>query len=453
MFFLTAKNSGKQAALHALARLNTGSMAPPRVIELVSRESACVHPGSECHGESCSLARGFYDRLAAARAAAMATPLLDRERVQSLGREHGLCPYYLGQELVKWADVVVADYNHWFDETAALHAMTVANDWRVVVLVDEAHNLVERGRSMYTSELTRSELQAALRAAPGEVRPALKALDRVWKTLIDAQADDYEVHEAVPARFKDRLDKSITAIGDLQTEIPTAIGPELLQLFFALTAFARLAESFGEHSIFDASVVRTDRRRPDHRFCVRNVLPGHFLAPRIAAARSVTLFSATLAPTSFYRSMLSLPESAVDIEVESPFTANQLRVRIASHISTRYADRARSIAPITELIASAYAEAPGNYIAFFSSFDYMERVVADIAKHPIEIWQQQRRMSQADEKTFLDRFVADGNGIGFAVLGGRFSEGIDLPGSRLIGAFIATLGLPQVNEVNEQMRQ
>lgn len=145
VFFLTAKNSGKQAALHALARLSTGIVAPPRVIELVSRESACVHPGSECHGGSCSLARGFYDRLANVRAAAMATPLLDRERVQPLGREHVLCPYYLGQELVKWADVVVADYNHWFDQTAALHALTLANDWRVVVLVDEAHNLVERG--------------------------------------------------------------------------------------------------------------------------------------------------------------------------------------------------------------------------------------------------------------------------------------------------------------------
>ena len=217
----------------------------------------------------------------------MATPLLDRERVQSLGREHDLCPYYLGQELVRWADVVVADYNHWFDESTALHAMTVANDWRVVVLVDEAHNLVERGQSMYTAGLTRSELQAEIRAAHAPVQPTLKALDRVWKALLQAQADDYQVHDAIPARFLDRLERSIAAIGDIQSKDSTTIGPELLKYFFALTAFARLAKLFGEHSICETTIVRTDRGRPDHRPCVRNVLPGHFLAPRLAAARSV----------------------------------------------------------------------------------------------------------------------------------------------------------------------
>ena len=386
VFFLTAKTSGRQAALDAMAQLSVHSVAPPRVIELVARETACEHPDRDCHGESCPLARGFYDRLAGARSAALATPatpVLDRERVRKIALEHGVCPYYLGQELVKWCDVVVGDYNHYFDASAMLHGMTVANDWRVLVLVDEAHNLVERGRAMYTAELLRSDLRAAARNAPAPVKRALQRVDRCWKELADSATSDYQVHEAVPVTLVRALDGAMTAIGVHQAEPPEAMDAALLKLFFELGSFGRLVESFGEHSIFDGTRVRSSKDADDHRLCMRNVMPGSFLASRLAAARSVSLFSATLAPAAFYRHMLSLPQSTVDIDVASPFCAEQLDVRIAGKISTRFADRARSIVPIADLIARGYETAPGNYIAFFSSFDYLEQVAMQVARrHP-----------------------------------------------------------------------
>jgi len=128
---------------------------------------------------------------------------------------------------------------------------------------------------------------------------------------------------------------------------------------------------------------------------------------------------------------------------------------VAGRISTRYQHRAASLAPIATLVADQYHAMPGNYLAFFSSFDYLEQAAALFAeRHPdIPVWLQGRRMNEAERTAFLERFVAGGQGIGFAVLGGAFGEGIDLPGERLIGAFIATLGLPQVNPVNEQMRK
>lgn len=455
IFFLTAKTSGKQGALDAMAQLSLRSVVPPRVIELAARDTACEHPDRDCHGESCPLARGFYDRLADARSAAVATPVLDRARVRAIALEHGVCPYYLGQELVKWCDVVIGDYNHYFDASAMLHGMTVADDWRVVVLVDEAHNLVERGRAMYTAELLRSDLRAAARKAPSPVKRALQRLDRCWKQLADSSTSDYQVHEAVPSTWARALDSTTSAIGVLQTEQPEAIDSALLQLFFDLGNFGRLVESFGDHSIVDGTRVRSTKGLDDHRLCVRNVMPGAFLAPRLAAARSVSLFSATLAPSAFYRHMLSLPQGTVEIDVVSPFSAEQLDVHIAGGISTRFADRARSIVPIADLIARGYEAAPGNYIAFFSSFDYLEQVATQVARsHPaLTIWQQGRRMTSAEQNQFVDRFELDGRGIGFAVLGGRFAEGIDLPGRRLVGAFIATLGMPQVNPVSEQMRR
>ncbi len=185
------------------------------------------------------------------------------------------------------------------------------------------------------------------------------------------------------------------------------------------------------------------------------MVPAPFLKPRLAAAQATALFSATLNPRHFYTDMLGLDETTAWVDVESPFDAGQLAVQVVSHISTRYRQREQSAAPIADLMARQYARQPGNYLAFFSSFDYLRQVAALLAeRHPeIPFWEQSRGMEEGARNAFLSRFTVDSCGIGFAVLGGAFGEGIDLPGRRLIGAFIATLGLPQINPVNEQMRE
>src|SRR5690606_31753390 len=126
---------------------------PLRIIELASREQACEHPDKQCHGQSCPLAKGFYDRLRSARVAALKTGLLDRAALRRHGLEHAVCPYHLAMELVPWCDVVVGDYNYYFDVGATLHSQTATQEWRAAVLVDEAHNLVERVRAMYSASL------------------------------------------------------------------------------------------------------------------------------------------------------------------------------------------------------------------------------------------------------------------------------------------------------------
>ena len=150
-----------------------------------------------------------------------------------------------------------------------------------------------------------------------------------------------------------------------------------------------------------------------------------------------------------------MPPDTAWADVASPFTACQLEIHVAGGISTRYQHRAASLGPIADLIARQYGAREGNYLAFFSSFDYLEQVLAQLEqRHPgVPAWRQERRMSELERAAFLERFTLEGRGVGFAVLGGSFGEGIDLPGNRLIGAFVATLGLPQVNPVNEQLRE
>jgi DNA excision repair protein ERCC-2 len=457
LFFLAAKTPGRALALEAARVITERAAVPLRVVELVALEKACEHPGKACHGESCPLAKGFYDRLPAARLEAAGDgradpPRLDRDGLRRIARQHEVCPYYLAQEMVRWADVVVGDYNYWFDLGAMLHGMTVAEDWRVGVLVDEAHNLVPRARQMYSATLSTAALAGVRPRAPGAIAPALRRLARTCNEITGRQLEPYAACEDIPQGLLTALQNLNSAIADHSAHHPDDIPPELLEFWFETLHFARLAESFGSHSLFDLTI--GDDAQRDVTLCVRNLVPASFLRPRFLAARSTTLFSATLAPMQFHADLLGLPPDVAWIDVESPFDAMQLRVQVTP-LSTRFADRPASLAPIVALMAAQYASEPGNYLAFFSSFDYLQQVAELLrALHPdVPAWEQSRRMDEPARTEFLERFQAGGRGIGFAVLGGAFAEAVDLPGKRLIGAFIATLGLPQVNPVNEQMKE
>lgn len=452
VFFLAAKTPGRQLALDALAQLHA---APLRVLELVARDKACEHPENACHGESCPLARGFYDRLPAARQAAAAQRWLDRDALREIALAHQVCPYYLAQEMARWSDVVVGDYNYYFDTSALLHGLTQANQWRVAVLVDEAHNLVERARRMYSAELDQWSLKALRKTAAPALKKPLERVSRAWSELNREQSEDYQAYETPPTGLLNALQGAVNAITDHLVEHPTALDVPLQDFYFEALQFGRLAEQFGPHSLFDLSK-RPDRNgRSLSRLCLRNLVPAPFLAPRFSGSRSTVLFSATLTPRHYYLDLLGLAPNTPWLDVDSPFHADQLQIRVAAQVSTRYPHRDASLAPIASLMASQFAERPGNYLAFFSSHDYLRKVAEWFTRqHPqVPVWLQDRQMDEAARHAFLQRFSEGGQGIGFAVLGGAFGEGIDLPGERLIGAFIATLGLPQLNPVNEQLRQ
>ncbi|WP_175625946.1 MULTISPECIES: ATP-dependent DNA helicase [Oxalobacteraceae] len=456
IFFLAAKTPGRALALDAMELIGKGkdsAVLPLRVLELVARDKACEHPDKACHGESCPLAQGFYDRVVAARQAAVRAAVLDQQALRAIALAHQVCPYYLSQELVRWSDVVVGDYNYYFDISAMLYGLTVENDWRVAVLVDEAHNMVGRARKMYSAELTQSSFRYARKSAPKSLKTVLDRVNRQWNDLYRNQEAEYAVYHAIAEKFLFALQQAGTDITDLMTDEPDSVSPELQRFYFDAMQFSKLAEVFGEHSMFD---ITTDMSgpKPQATLCIRNIVPAPFLKQRFATAHTATLFSATLGPHHFYSDMLGLPDDTAWIDVESPFMAQQLSVRIARTISTRYQHRSHSLAPIAKLIAAQYSHTPGNYMAFFSSFDYLQQVLDLFAElYPdVTIWQQSRGMGEGEKQDFLARFTDGGQGIGFAVLGGAFAEGVDLPGERLIGAFVATLGLPQMNPINEEMR-
>lgn len=456
VYFLTAKTPGRKLALDAAQVILERADAPPlRVLEMIARDKACEHPDKACHGESCPLAQGFYDRLPAARQAASELSLLNQAALRQVALEHGVCPYYLSQEMARWADVVVADYNYYFDFSALLFGLAQANAWKVAVLVDEAHNLVERGRQMYSASLDQSTLDGVRKNAPEALRKPLQRVNREWNALHNQQSAVYQAYDKPPEKLLQALSSCSASIGDYLNDHPQGLDSALQSFYFEVLQFCRVAELFDQQYLFDISKRDMERKRNLSQLCLRNVVPAGFIGPRLCAARSTVLFSATLSPRHYYADLLGTPANTVCIDVESPFHADQLHVQIIDRISTRFVHRQASLAPIVELIAQQFRQRPGNYLAFFSSFDYLQQVAQLLAeRYPeINLWSQSRGMAEAQRQAFLDRFTAEGQGVGFAVLGGAFGEGIDLPGARLIGAFIATLGLAQLNPVNEQFKR
>lgn len=465
IYFLSAKTSGRQLALDALALCETPQAADPpfstqrddhtpplRVVELIAKAKACLHPGQACTGATCPLALGFFDRLPSARVEWVSSIEGGASAVTVAARNHSICPYYFAQDLVRWADVVVADYNYYFDSNASLYGAMIDSEWRVSVLVDEAHNLIERARSMYSATLQLAQVKA--------LRHELPALKRTWARLIrqwrefglpDGSA--YQLLDRPPAGFLKALQACSAEVGIYLVENADAPA-QVRDFYLAALHLLRRAESFDDNSVFDVSRSAMRNANSDSELVLRNVVPAPYVGPRLAAAHSVVLFSATLTPVDFYRGMLGVPADATVLQVASPFASAQLKITVARHISTRYKDRNSSLRAITELIADQQSQCPGNYLAFFSSFDYLELAANDLSDYFPQLvqWRQTRDMSEAAREQFLASFVEGGEGVGFAVLGGAFAEGVDLPGTRLIGAFIATLGLPPTDPINETYR-
>ncbi|RBP75613.1 ATP-dependent DNA helicase [Marinobacter nauticus] len=455
LFYLTCRNTARQLALDAVYKLQHAQDElqpwPLRTLELVSKDDACEHPDKACHGDSCPLAKGFFDRLPDARAEAVQSKEpLTQETLANIAAGHDICPYFLAQEMVRWSDLVIGDVNRLFDQSALLHGLIRQNHWQASVLVDEAHNLVDRARGMYSVQLEQQRLLKLKKTAPKPVKAALERTARAWQALIRDHGEQAQpvFLPILPSQLLGALQAMVSVITDYLADNPPDLA--LQEVMFESVAFMKLADSFGDHSLCEFQ--RSGRGRAS--LTIQNLIPADFLIERFKAAHSVLLFSATLSPGVYYRDLLGLPEDARFTSLPSPFSAGQLKVEFTPGISTRQVHREASLQPIAELIAKQYRARPGHYLAFFSSFKYAKEVSDALAKQAPDIPQrsQQPGMSAEQRRQFLADFRKAEGSIAFAVLGGVFSEGIDLPGDQLIGAFVATLGLPPFDAWHEILK-
>lgn len=460
IFYLTAKTTGKQLALEniqLIASDKTGATIPLRTLELTAQEKSCLEPDKKCMGDSCRYAFDFYTKLAQARQAAYAISILDKQALVALAYEFEICPFYLSIEMSRWVDIVVADVNYYFDGTPLLLGLTNEFDWKPYLLIDESHNLIDRARGMYSAKLNRGDLIAAKKNAPATIKKALEKINKLWLSLLKTLPENPDQFVLLPL-LPEKMGLALTEFTNsyiefLQKNPEHPVQDTIAQeFFFAALNYQKVVDVFDEDFCVDMQEMGTK----EEVLTLRNLIPATPLAARLGFAHCACYFSATLHPAHYYQSLLGLPEDTVHIKVPSPFAAEQLHVRIAANLSTRYKDRHTAIEPICELIATQIHAAPGNALVFFSSYEFLQKVETVLRtrfnSNNTQLLVQSRRMSEEDRQEFIAQFNQHNNLLGLAVLGGAFSEGIDLSGDALKGVFIATLGLPQVNPVNEHLR-
>lgn len=463
-FYLTARGTTRAAAEGALSILRDRTPALKlRSVTLTAKDKICLQETRECTPEACPYANGYYDRIKTVLWKALDVPSLTADTLQALARENLVCPFELGLDLSLWCDVVIGDYNYLFDPVVHL-ARFFESRGDYLFLIDEAHNLPSRARDMHSASLCKSAfLDAKKRLGPGKssLKNALNKVNELflaWRHRCEEECSDARFGKTFFEKERaDTLDRALTRLCEpLEAWLdehrePSETHEALLQLYFDTRAWLRISDTFDDHFVLQISAHGSEVRAS--MLCLD---PSAFLAEDFSKGRAAILFSATLAPAGYYKDLCGIPDARA-VALRSPFPAANLGLWCARHVSTRYKDRADSIAQVSDLLACMAGARTGNYMIFFPSYSYMQSVWEDFsARYPaFTTICQESSMDETQRAEFLDHFAPEPHHtlVGFAVLGGVFGEGVDLTGDRLIGVAVVGPGLPQVGPRQEQLRQ
>ena len=458
VFYLTARGTTRAAAENAAAVLHAHDPALKlRSVTLTAKDKICLQDHRECTPEACPYANGYFDRVKAALWDGLDTHTLTADALRELARRHKVCPFELGLDLSLWCDLVIGDYNYLFDPVVHL-ARFFESRGDYLFLVDEAHNLPGRARDMHSASLCKSAFFDA-RKRLGKGKSSLKsALTKINNLFIEwrHRCEETEGHTFFEREHADAFDRALQKLCE-PLEIwldehrePDETHDALLQLFFDVRGWLRVADTFDEHFVLQVSA-----RSSEVRVSMLCLDPHEFLQADFAKGCAAVLFSATLSPAGYYKDLCGVPDARA-VALRSPFPAENLGLWCARNVSTRYKDRADSVEKIAALLYEMVQGRAGNYLAFFPSYAYMEQAYAQFKEHCPEIncIKQENAMDEQQKAAFLAQFVPGPSQtlLGFAVMGGVFGEGVDLTGDRLIGVGIVGPGLPQVGPRQEQLR-
>ncbi len=456
LFYLTARTTGRLAAEKALEELRARGLRLKH-LALTAKEKACFNPQAACSPEECDFAKGHFDRLPAARNAMFDEQAWTREAVAAAAHRFQVCPFEFALDLSLWADLVVCDYNYAFDPKAYLRRFFLEKTGDYTFLVDEAHNLVDRSREMFSAELRKQPFLDLRRSVKGPLPAVYRSLGKINTWMREAR----EPFEAAGAPVAERsapdalypLLRDFMAAAEkwLEKNLKTPFREELLDRYFEAGGFLRVAEQFDESYAVCYEALPKDLHLK--LFCID---PSRQIGDALNRGRSAVFFSATLTPLDYFQTMLA-SESAEALALPSPFPAENLAVFVADRLSTYYRHRERTKPEIARILNSLVRPHRGNYLLFFPSYQYMRMVLETFqsAGPDIDVIVQAPGMGERQREEFLARFETDNPRtlVGFAVMGGIFGEGIDLVGTRLSGAAVVGVGLPAIGLERELIRE
>ena len=439
--FLTARTTGRKSAMDAMARLQAQG-ARATALEIAAKDKVCPMDARDCRPEVCPYAKGFYDRLPGALRAAQALPLLDRKAVSALAQEHEICPFEFSLALVAQSDVVVCDYNYVFDPVVALDPLMQCAGG-ASLLVDEAHQLAPRVQEEYSSCISMD----ALREIRREAGKQLGRKQALYRALTGAVHALKEIAQG-EAFLQDALDQPPQALRVVMAAVQEAAsdaltkgaGKSALDAFSLSSGYLLADACFDEHY-----AVACEGEGKEASLSLLCLNAAKVILEKTKRARGTVFFSATLAPFDASRRLLGSGEGDACLMLSSPFDPAQLDARVLP-IDIRYAEREKTAPDVAGAIAAHIAAHTGNTIVFFPSYAYMRRIyeiMLGMEDAPGDaLLAEVRGMSEEEKNALLSAFEEGERRILFAVLGGAFSEGVDLPGERLENVVIVSTGMP-----------
>ena len=441
IFYLTAKTVTRTTAEEALKRMENHGLIL-RSVTLTAKDKICFQEETICQPDYCPFADGYYDRINGAIVDVLLNETqLTRPVIEEYAKKHRVCPFEFSLDLTDVVDVIIGDYNYIFDPRVSLKRLLPEQKKNTVLLIDESHNLVERAREMFSASLSQQayrQVEQEWGALNETLTQAAKAVRKDLDTLSERNSGELEFAvESIPGELEENLERFINkADQELKNETEEERSEQLLDTYFAAQNFIKILQLADEHYINICTNSRED-------FIVKLYCldPSHVLHQTTKAFRSSVFFSATLSPFAYYKDMLGGKKEDYILRLPSPYESEQIDVVVAP-ISTRFKNRERTADKLVELLRTQVEENPGNHLFFFPSYHYMNMIYERFNQSSsFETAAQEQGMDEWRRDDFLAQFVEGGQLAGFAVLGGVFSEGVDLRGDRLNGVAVVGIGL------------
>ena len=460
IFYLTAKTITRTVAEQAFKTLREQNLKF-KVITLTAKEKICFCEETSCNPDDCPYAKGHFDRVNdAVYELLMQEDVMSREVLEAQARKHKVCPFEMALDVSTWVDGVICDYNYVFDPDARLRRFFAEGGaGGYLFLIDEAHNLVERGRQMYSAELCKEDFLAVKKLVKGEAPRFAKRLEACNKILLamKKECENYKVLDNI-SHFGIQLMNVLSETDRYLEEcVDKEVRETVLDFYFQVRSFLNIYDGLDENYVVYTEY-QENGRFVLKLFCVN---PAENLQKCLDKGNSAVFFSATLLPIQYYKRLLSTEKDNYAVYIDSSFDTKKRLLMNGVDVSTRYTMRSREMYQrYATYIFRVVKAKMGNYLIFFPSYQSMEDVYQEFTQllasdeEEMELVIQQKHMDEEERENFLRAFEMgrEKSLIGFGVLGGIFSEGIDLTNEKLIGTLIIGTGLPQVCNEREILK-
>ena len=453
--YLTAKTITRTVAEEAVSRLKDNKLSC-RNITLTAKEKICFKDKSSCNPDQCEYALNYYDKVNDVILAMLNDEdSFTREKIEEYARKEKLCPFELSLDLSLWCDLIICDYNYAFDPRARLKRFFEEDVNKNILLVDEGHNLVDRARNMFSAEIYKERILKSSKLIKGKAPNLYKALNSINRYLIDIRKEVQESESTSiykSGEYKDLYKLLRIFLNECDEYLIKATNTEgydeIRDLYFEIRAFISISELYSKEYVTLVEINKNDVKVK--LFCVN---PSKNLSKIVKGSYSTTIFSATLTPINYYIDLLGGDDKSYRMKLPSPFKKENLKI-YGHPLNMRFRQRENNIDNVCNLIYKFKGEEVGNYMVFLPSYLYLNQVYSRY----IELFGEDNTICQgevlteAEREEFLNNFKEDTKIIAFCVIGGVFSEGIDLPGRRLIGSVIVGVGFPKISNEGDIIR-